>query len=75
MTIPFETSRTLLMSEGSSRHYKGMIGCLKYIYKTKGFLALFPGTSAGLIRQVFYGGIRLSLYKPFLRWMLDTEDI
>jgi len=51
-----------------------MFSCLKYIYRTQGFSAFFAGASAGLVRQFFYGGLRISLLKPTMKLMTGQSE-
>lgn len=37
------------------------------LVKNEGVMALYSGLSPGLVRSVFYGGLRLGLYEPSLR--------
>ncbi|XP_041995386.1 mitochondrial substrate carrier family protein ucpB-like isoform X2 [Salvia splendens] len=37
------------------------------VVKTEGLRALYMGLTPGLVRSVFYGGLRLGLYEPSLR--------
>lgn len=45
----------------------GMGKLVSNLVKNEGVMALYSGLSPGLVRSVFYGGLRLGLYEPSLR--------
>lgn len=49
-------------SAGGKRQYSGMLNCAQAILKRGGPTALYSGLSAGMFRQLTYGGPRMALY-------------
>ena len=59
---------------GGTRQYKGMLNCGSTIFKRGGPIALYSGLSAGMFRQITYGGPRMALYPLFVERVKSKGD-
>jgi solute carrier family 25 oxoglutarate transporter 11 len=59
---------------GSKRQYSGMWNCASTILKRGGPSALYSGLSAGMFRQITYGGPRMALYPIFTQKMMGPNE-
>jgi len=59
---------------GGARAHKSSFHAFQNVLKTEGFLALYNGLGAGLLRQVMYTGTRLGIYTSlFSRFSKDGK--
>ena len=54
-----------LLGEGSKEKVPGPITVARNVIKEKGFLYLYTGLEAGLLRQATYSTARLGFYRTF----------
>jgi len=47
---------------GGKKEYKTSLHCIRSIIKNEGFVAMYSGLSAGLMRQATYTTTRLGVY-------------
>ncbi|KAM5344250.1 hypothetical protein ACJ41O_012787 [Fusarium nematophilum] len=62
VTHPLDLVKVRLQTRGSNEP-KSMRGTLAKILKTNGFLGLYPGISASLLRQLTYSTVRFGMYE------------
>jgi len=77
-THPLDTCKIRLQKQGElgfskPSQYKSLLSVFKIIIKTEGFLALYKGLSASLLREATYSTIRLGFYEPF-KELLGAKD-
>jgi solute carrier family 25 (mitochondrial oxoglutarate transporter), member 11 len=61
-------------SGGGIRQYKGMLHCAATIMKRGGPTALYSGLSAGMFRQITYGGPRMAFYPVLVEKALSPGE-
>ena len=61
-------------SKGGARVYKGMLHCATTIMNRGGPTALYSGLSAGMFRQVTYGGPRMAFYPVLVEKVLAPGE-
>ena len=52
----------LQVDQAGARVYKGTLDCMRSIARRQGLRGLYEGISAGMLRQITYGGPRMALY-------------
>lgn len=77
-THPLDTCKIRLQKQGELGkknvvQYKNIFNALYLITKNEGFLALYKGLSASLLREATYSTIRLGFYEPF-KQLLGAKD-
>lgn len=76
-THPLDTCKIRLQKQGefgkANIQYKNIFKAFSIIVKNEGFLALYKGLSASLLREATYSTIRLGFYEPF-KELLGAQD-
>ena len=62
LSIPFDTIKVRLQMNASAENKKGLIETALKVYKTEGVSTFYNGLTAGLVRQLFFSGIRVGSY-------------
>ena len=71
VTIPLDTAKIRMQVQSGENKYQGLLDCLRRILKQEGFLALYKGLSAGVLRQIIYGSLRIGLFSPVKSFYQD----
>ena len=77
-THPLDTCKIRLQKQGelgakNPLQYRNIFNAFYVIVKNEGFLALYKGLSASLMREATYSTIRLGFYEPF-KELLGAKD-
>ncbi|XP_017126786.1 mitochondrial 2-oxoglutarate/malate carrier protein [Drosophila elegans] len=60
---PLDLVKTRMQISATTREYKSSLDCLIKTFKNEGFVALYNGLSAGLVRQATYTTARMGFYQ------------
>ena len=64
VVYPFDLTKTILaMQHQSCSDYKGIMGTMFHVIKSRGFFALWRGVSATMIGMAPYSGLKLSFFQ------------
>lgn len=67
-TIPIDTAKVRLQLQGNAidtvPKYKGILRTMRTIAREEGLGALWKGLTAGIHRQILFGGLSIGLYEP-----------
>ena len=65
---PLDVARVnLQVDQTGARVYRGTLHCIRSIVERQGVRGLYSGISAGMLRQVTYGGPRMALYPALVQ--------
>ena len=75
---PLDVIRVNLQVDAASgagkRQYSGMLNCATTIFRRGGPSALYSGLSAGMFRQVTYGGPRMAIYPILTQKVMGDQE-